>query len=211
MTQRLYFSSDTLVMEVEVTACVPHENMYAVELLATPFHPQGGGQPSDTGWLGEAQVITVKQDAEHILHYTHQPVALGRVQARVDEATRRLHTHLHSAGHLIGHIGETFGWRPVKAHHWPGEGRIEFTPGNEAQPLDAEALHAYFTRFVDEDLPVSITLDEEGQRKVGIGSFSPYGCGGTHVRSLGELAGLSSLALKEKKGKLSVHYDVVSP
>jgi len=211
MTQRLYYSSDILVMEVEVTACAPWEDLYAVELAATPFHPQGGGQPSDTGWLGDTEVVMVKQDGERIVHYTREPVTLGSVQARVDENRRRLHTHLHSAGHLIGHIGEAFGWQPVKAHHWPGEGRIEFMPGQEARPLDAEQLESYFDQYVQQDLPVSITLDGEGQRRVGFGDFTPYGCGGTHVRSSRELNGLKDLLLKEKKGKLSVHYDVTSP
>ncbi|TWI52555.1 Ser-tRNA(Ala) deacylase AlaX [Pseudomonas duriflava] len=210
MTQRLYYFSDQLAVEVQVISCHAQDALFAIELDATPFHPQGGGQPSDTGSLGEVEVVQVRHEEGRIVHYVTNAIKPGRTIAQVDENRRRLHTHLHSAGHLIGHIGEAFGWHPVKAHHWPGEGRIEFIPGPEAQPLEAWMLLKRFEQLVTEDLPVTITLDEEGLREVRFGSFSPYGCGGTHVPSLGSLNSLSELALKEKKGRLYVHYDVTA-
>ena len=59
MTLRLFFHSDDLKANVEVLDCTPHENEFAVVLRATLFHPQGGGQPFDTGWIGESQVLRV--------------------------------------------------------------------------------------------------------------------------------------------------------
>lgn len=43
-------------------SCAPAEaGAYAVELDATLFHPQGGGQPSDVGTLGGVAVLQVQQ------------------------------------------------------------------------------------------------------------------------------------------------------
>lgn len=209
MTERLYFLSDSLIAEVEVTACSPAEEGYLVELRATPFHPQGGGQPSDSGWIGTAEVSRVMQDGERLLHLTNRALPLGPVLARVDADRRRLHSRLHSAGHLIGHIGETYGWQPVKAHHWPGEGKIEFVPGLEPRPLDAEALQAHFDSLVEEDLPLRIEIDAAGRRQVSFGEgVARYACGGTHMRSSRAVGPLSTLGLKEKKGRLLVSYDM---
>ncbi|MCO6763718.1 hypothetical protein KQH43_31985, partial [Streptomyces sp. EL5] len=79
------------IAEVEGHACSAAEDGYVVELLATPFHPQGGGQPSDTGWIGTAEVTRVVQDGDRILHHTTRPLTPGRVLARVDEGRRLLH------------------------------------------------------------------------------------------------------------------------
>jgi len=35
-----------------------------------------------------------------------------------------------------------------------------------------------------------------------------YACGGTHVQTLGELGRVTILALSEKKGALSVRYEI---
>ncbi|MEH3022053.1 MAG: alanyl-tRNA editing protein [Pseudomonas oryzihabitans] len=211
MTERLYFLSDSLIAEVEVLACTPMEDGHAVELRATPFHPQGGGQPSDTGWVGTAEVLRVVQDGERLLHHVNRPLQPGRVLARVDEERRRLHSRLHSAGHLIGHIGETHGWQPVKAHHWPGEGKIEFMPRPDSQPLDNETLQARFAALVEDDLPLHSEVDAGGQRQVRFGAdVARYACGGTHVRSTRTVGQLSALGIKEKKGRLLVSYDMAS-
>lgn len=123
MTERRYYYSDDLQGQARVLSCAPAEaGAYAVELDATLFHPQGGGQPSDVGSLGDVTVLRVQQQGDTVVHFTAAPLPNGPVTMQIDEAQRRLHARWHSAGHLIGWLGETRGWRPVKAHHWPGKG-----------------------------------------------------------------------------------------
>ncbi|NWE39366.1 alanyl-tRNA editing protein [Pseudomonas yamanorum] len=207
MTQRLFFTHDHLNAELEVLGCTPSDNQFAVILQSTIFHPQGGGQPSDTGWLGESQVLKVVQEADHVVHYVDRPVALGAIQARVDEERRTLHTRLHSAGHLIGNAGETLGWMPIKAHHWPGEGKITFIRGTSAQTMDAQAIQQRVDQWIAANLPRHMTLDD-GTREVGFGELPAYACGGTHVQALGDVGQVTILALSEKKGALSVRYSL---
>ncbi len=207
MTQRLFFSHDHLVADVDVLECTPVEQQFAVVLQSTIFHPQGGGQPFDTGWLGQSTVLKVVQEAERIVHYVDQPVALGPVQARVDGQRRTLHTRLHSAGHLIGNAGETLGWMPIKAHHWPGEGKISFIRGESAQDMQADALQEQVNQWIGADLPRHMTLDG-GTREVGFGDLPAYACGGTHVQALAHVGQVTILGLSEKKGTLSVRYSL---
>lgn len=88
MTLRLFFHSDDLKANVEVLDCSPREHEFAVVLHATLFHPQGGGQPCDNGWIGESQVLRVVQEGPQIVHYVDSPVTLGTVAIHVDEIGR---------------------------------------------------------------------------------------------------------------------------
>ena len=207
MTLRLFFHSDELKANVEVLECIPHENEFAVVLRATLFHPQGGGQPCDTGWIGESQVLRVVQDPERIIHFVDRPVETGMTQIRVDEQHRLFNTRMHSAGHLIGHFVQAMGWMPIKAHHWPGEGRVQFKPGNSAQDVEAQTIEHGIGQWINHDLP-RLTSLREGVREIGFGELPAYGCGGTHVRSLKELGVVTINTLSQKKGTLSVHYHV---
>jgi len=205
MTERLFFTHDHLTAELEVLSCTPHDDHYAVTLQSTIFHPQGGGQPFDTGWLGDSQVLRVTQEADRVVHYVEKPVAPGPIIARVDAPRRALHSRLHSAGHLIGNVGETLGWLPIKAHHWPGEGKVTFIRGENAQTMEAEAIQQQINQLISADYPRHMSL-QDGTREVGFGELPAYACGGTHVQALGELGQVTILALSEKKGALSVRY-----
>lgn len=207
MTLRLFFHSDDLKANVEVLDCTPQENEFAVVLRATLFHPQGGGQPFDTGWIGESQVLRVVQDPDRIIHFVDQPVKPGMTQIRIDEQRRRFNSRMHSAGHLIGHFVQALGWMPVKAHHWPGEGRVQFKPLESAKEMDAEMIQHGIEQWVAHDLP-RLTSMREGAREIGFGELPAYGCGGTHVRSLKDLGTVTIASLSLKKGMLSVHYSV---
>ncbi|CEL30776.1 MAG: alanyl-tRNA editing protein [Pseudomonas sp.] len=207
MTLRLFFHSDDLKANVEVLDCTPQENEFAVVLRATLFHPQGGGQPCDTGWIGESLVLRVVQEPDRIIHFVDRPVPLGMTCIRVDEQRRCFNTRMHSAGHLIGHFIQTLGWTPIKAHHWPDEGRVQFKPGDDAQEIDAQSVQLGIDQWVEHDLP-RLTSLRDGAREIGFGELPAYGCGGTHVRSLKDLGTVTIASLSQKKGTLSVHYSV---
>ena len=207
MTLRLFFHSDDLKANVEVLDCTPQENEFAVVLRATLFHPQGGGQPCDTGWIGESLVLRVVQEPDRIIHFVDRPVPLGMTCIRVDEQRRCFNTRMHSAGHLIGHFIQALGWTPIKAHHWPDEGRVQFKPGDDAQEIDAQSVQLGIDQWVEHDLP-RLTSLREGAREIGFGELPAYGCGGTHVRSLKDLGTVTIASLSQKKGTLSVHYSV---
>ena len=152
-------------------------------------------------------MIKVFHDVEHLVHVVNAAVQTGKNQARVDATRRLLNTRLHSAGHLIGVCGERAGWIPSKAHHWPGECRVSFVPGNAPQPLQAQQVEEQLQRWIDADLP-RMTRMEGDQRFIGFGELPTHPCAGTHVSSLKQLKTVPILSIKEKKGVLTVRYDV---
>ncbi|OTA19228.1 alanyl tRNA synthetase-related protein [Xenorhabdus beddingii] len=210
MTERIYLSSEILAGDVEVIDCVPrNDGRYSVRLKSTLFHPQGGGQPSDIGWINEVAVVHVAMEEGEIIHQTTAPVTQGNAFARVDGELRQLYSRLHSAGHLIGHVVELAIWHPIKAHHWPGESKVVFKAREDAQNVSAEDIQVICKNFITEDLPCKVTQRDDGLREVSFGHFTPYLCGGTHVTSLGQLGDIKVQAAQMKKGHLTVYYDVV--
>lgn len=179
------------------------------------FHPQGGGQPADRGWLDDVEVVPVR-DAESGLVVTEGPVlAVGqRVRARIDLRLRLAHAALHTAGHLVEAAGRARGWVLAGSNHFPGQARVEFTdPLADPRLADPEGreevtaeLRKAVAAAVDENLPVTAQTDEAGLRTVCLGDLHAAPCGGTHVRALGDLADLALPTVKVKKGRIRVSY-----
>ncbi|WP_313681961.1 alanyl-tRNA editing protein [Klebsiella africana] len=206
MTERVYYTSDATDGRAQIITCTAEaDGRYAIELDHTLFHPQGGGQPADRGWLAGQVVETVIVRGDSVLHIVAQPLSAGEVEMKIDAPTRQLHARLHSAGHLLGLAGEQLGWQPVKAHHWPGEGRITFTSRNSAALPDASALLTQVKGWQAQDLPRQVTF-ADGLRQVGFGDLLAYPCGGTHVARLSELGDIVISQIKMKKGQLVVSY-----
>ena len=212
MTERLYYTSEATAGRAKVIRCTEEpDGRYAVELDQTLYHPQGGGQPADRGLISGIAVEGVSLRGDQIIHILARPLVPGEVEMQVDKSARRRHSRWHSAGHLIGYAGEYFGWEPVKAHHWPGEGRITFTPREQDAPMpDAAQLSAIIDDWKADNL-LRHTEIEAGRRKVRFGDLPAYPCGGTHVKQLAEIGEMQLLGLKMKKGQLVITYALGEP
>lgn len=185
------------------------------------FHPQGGGQPADRGWLEDAEIVPVR-DRDSGLIVAMAPeggelpfLAEGQqVRARIDLEARMAHAALHTAGHLVEAAGLAQGWEMVSNNHFPGQARIEFLlPEGEPRLADPEgrekataALRTWVTAAIADELPVFARYEEEGRRVVHLQELHAAPCGGTHVRSLGDLAEVELPTLKVKKGRIRVSY-----
>ncbi|WNN49153.1 alanyl-tRNA editing protein [Siccibacter colletis] len=210
MTQRDYYLSDALMGEATVLRCEQNaQGDYEVELDRTLFHPQGGGQPADSGTINGASVLRVENRGDTVIHLLAQPLANGPATLVVDESLRTRHTRWHSAGHLIGYAGERLGWRPVKAHHWPGEGKITFAPDTAIEAPGSAAFTAVITEWVAANLPRKVDFFD-GRRQVSFGELPVYGCGGTHVASLAQVGEVMLTSIKVKKGQLLVAYQLAN-
>ena len=67
----------------------------------TAFYAESGGQPWDTGTLGDARVVAVIEDGPDVLHVLDRPLAGERVHGRVDAERRRDHMQQHHGQHLL--------------------------------------------------------------------------------------------------------------
>ncbi|MFJ9967591.1 metal-dependent hydrolase [Streptomyces avermitilis] len=137
-----------------------------------------------------------------------------KVRARIDLQTRAAHAALHTAGHLVEAVGRMQGWETVGSNHFPGQARIEFqAPQTDARLADPEgreevsaALRAAAAAAVADDLSVFARCLADGRRVVHLDALHAAPCGGTHVRTLGDLAEVVPPTLKVKKGCIRVSY-----
>lgn len=211
MTEALYLASDDLECTARVLSCrKTQEGLWAVVCDRTVFHPQGGGQPSDIGWINEVVVRKVIHTPEAIVHLCEAALG-GEVSMAVDGKTRRLHSRLHSAGHIIGFVGDEYGWHATKGNHFPGESRVVFEPQNpEAiQLTEAEVLQSEVNALISKKLERRIT-EIDGLRYVTWGDLRAYPCGGTHVANTEEIGKVTISKIKMKKGQISVSYSLES-
>ena len=209
MTEALYLASDDLECTGRVLSCrETQEGLWAVVCDRTVFHPQGGGQPSDIGLINDVSVRKVIHTPDAIIHLCEAPLE-GEVSMAVDGKTRRLHSRLHSAGHIIGFVGDELGWHATKGNHFPGESRVVFEPENPKaiQLTEAEVLQSEVNALISKKLERRIT-EIDGLRYVTWGDLRAYPCGGTHVANTEEIGKVCISKIKMKKGQITVSYSL---
>ena len=93
MTERVYYTSDATDGRAQIIACTAEaDGRYAIELDRTLFHPQGGGQPADRGWIaGQAvETVIVRGDSVLLVDYVRYSMKMpwrGNTDVYVDSAT----------------------------------------------------------------------------------------------------------------------------
>ncbi|MEU7749232.1 hypothetical protein [Nonomuraea sp. NPDC049158] len=205
----------------QVTAMGERDGAPWVAVEHCLFHPQGGGQPADRGWIDGHEIAPFRDhDSGLVVAVVSggaaRPVfSVGQpVEVRIDLPTRIAHAALHTAGHLIEAAGRAQGWVLAANNHFPGQARIEFTAPQPDARLETpegredatETLRTEVARAIAQDLPVTWENDAEGHRVVHLAQLHSAPCGGTHVRSLGDLADVVLPTLKVKKGRIRVSY-----
>lgn len=210
MTKQLYFSSDQLSIDATVRTCVAVQDSYQITLDRTVFHPQGGGQPSDIGYIGAARVTKVVPRKGTLVHCVDAPLDVGEVKLHVDAPTRLLHSRLHTAGHLIGHVVAPLGFIATRAHHWPGEARVYVSPTSASVPacLTIVNLQKQIDDLIALDLP-RVTKIHEAHREIGFGELPSFPCGGTHVVSTSAVGRCIIDDISNSENGIRIRYTVV--
>lgn len=213
-----YFE-DTYLTEAEATVIASGTGEDGAWAAVSPniFYPKGGGQPSDEGTLDGAPVTPARgEDGLVVISGVPSAPEVGAaVVCRIDTELRRRHAALHTAGHILGHLGEARGWQASGHSHFPGQARLDFEPaGHEdelATPELRDAVRAEFQAQMDAVLArggdVSASVDADGHRTVTIEGVNAEPCGGTHVRTLEDLSGVRILEVKVKRGAIKVRYE----
>lgn len=213
MTVKDYLRSDKLSSSAVITSVQLGETPI-VRLDNTLFHPQGGGQRGDRGFIGPARVLDTRHaEGGEVDHFVDRVDALtigDRVDIEVDALHRRQGAQLHSAGHLIAEAAQALkpGLRAVAGHHWKGEARVEFEGAVEVDPAFATDLAQKLCDLAADALPVTVMGEPFTCRAVQIGDFEPVGCGGTHVKTTAELTGIRLTGIRTRKGRLRISYDL---
>lgn len=215
--------SRRVMIETDVLAVGGTGDEAWIALRENVFHPQGGGQPADSGAVNGVPVVVARDHATGLVTLTaaaadHPLPSLAKgdvVAATVDADTRRRHAALHTAGHLIEAFVQPYGWSTVGNNHFPGQARVEFSVADLTPVTDPEGraqvtarLRAAAATAIEEALPVTAATDADGLRTITIATLHTVPCGGTHVHDLSELANLQLPDLRLKKGRIKASYSV---
>jgi alanyl-tRNA synthetase len=212
-THRLYYDDPFLRnFTARVLSCSPAETMptefgpkpsWEVLLDRTAFYPTSGGQPNDLGKLADAKVLDVRDDGEHIAHIVDEELSPGLVDGCVDWGRRFDHMQQHTGQHLLSAMfQERFGL-PTVSFHLGGELCTIDLHGPEPSPDALQGAQRAANAVIFEDRPVNVRygtadqlaqrgvrkeVDREGiLRAIEIEAADLQPCGGTHVKSTGQI------------------------
>jgi alanyl-tRNA synthetase len=232
MTTRLYYHDSFLYdFDARVVESLEREGKHAVVLDQTAFYPTSGGQVYDTGRfvLADRREVSVAEVADEedgrIFHFTMEPVAVGSaVHGSVDAARRRDHMQQHSGQHVLSAAFIRLFNMPTVSFHMGAESCTIDLETASLTPAQAQEAERLANQVALEDRPVAIRfvpLEEARQlglrklppkqtgdlRLIDIADFDLTACGGTHVRSTGQIGAI--LLRKTEKVKQGVRVEFV--
>lgn len=189
----------------------------------TVFYPQGGGQPYDTGTISSDNGVFVISEVRYedgIVSHTGKfeigEFAVGdMVTCEIDVEKRKMHTRLHSAGHLLDIAVKELDlkWKPGKGYHFPQGPYIEYAGslhGKEVTELIQEIerkSQEIIERNIQTRVEFSDTKTQDG-KPLRIVYYGDTGipCGGTHVANLKDIGEVTIRKIKQDKGTIKLSY-----
>jgi alanyl-tRNA synthetase len=218
MANRLYYQDPKrLEFDAVVTGVTRLDGRPAVALDATAFYPTSGGQPFDTGTLGDARVVdVVEAETGEIWHVLDREIEAGRSVHGVVDRDRRLdHMQQHTGQHILSaafdhlHHARTVGFH-LGAVVSTVDLAIDLAPGQVAS-AEAEANRIVWEdrpvaiRFVSSEEAATLPLRKEPERGgvlrlIDVESYDLSACGGTHVGRTGEVGLIAAVSAERLRG-----------
>jgi alanyl-tRNA synthetase len=237
LTERLYYTDSFLhEFEAHVVSVAAENGRTAVTLDRSAFYPASGGQVFDTGWLELAEGsgrMAVSEVAENeqtgaVVHYVEADAALVRegvsVRGTINAERRRNHMQQHSGQHVLSAAFEKlYGFATVSFHMGDEICTIDLA-GETVSAKQLQSAERLANEVIAEDRPVEIRFatpeearamgvrkipaaEREKLRLIDIREFDLNACGGTHVRSTGQIGAI--LLRKTEKVKQGTRVEFV--
>ena len=216
-TQKIFYEDSYItVFTAKVISCEGHGEGYQLRLDQTAFYPEGGGQPSDRGTIGEANVSHVFIKEGIIYHIVDRHFKEGeKVEGVIDFERRFDFMQQHSGEHIVsGLIKKLYGYQNVGFHLSEGymtadlsgeltkeEVRYIEYLANEAvfKNIKVTAVLYHQEELIDKDYRSKIAI-EGVIRLVTVQDYDVCACCGTHVRTTGEIGSIKIIGADKHKG-----------
>jgi alanyl-tRNA synthetase len=177
---------------------------WAVVLDRTALYPTSGGQPHDFGKLGDATVLEVRDEGDEIVHIVDRECHEGAaVSGCVDWPRRFDHMQQHTGQHLLSAIFQERAGLPTVSFHLGEDICTIDVQGPEPSEQTLEGVERAANKIIFEDRAVQVhyatpeQIAERGVRKrveregmlrvIEIDGTDFQPCGGTHVRTTGQI------------------------
>lgn len=224
--KNLYYYEDVMMQQftAQIVKTGTEQTRNFIVLNNTAFYPTGGGQPHDTGWINDIEIIDVEKVGDEIRHYTFADVSTisGEICGKLDWSRRFDHMQQHTGQHILtAAFVELFDLPTVSFHLGTELSTIDLNVGEvSGEQLAAAEKRAneiilenrpIETKWVTKDdlaqynLRKDVTVDED-IRLVIIPDYDYNGCGGTHPSSTGKVGLIKILAIEKMKQQIRVHF-----
>src|ERR1700730_8390695 len=177
-------------------------SLWRVNLDRTAFYPTSGGQPHDTGRLGDARVVDVLDENEEVIDVVDKPSYIGAVKGIIDWDRRFDHMQQHTGQHVLSAVFHSRFALPTVSFHLGSDVCTIDVRGQEPtqEILDSAMAAANDVVYADRSVNVKYGSAEElaaaGVRKtvdrigtlraIEIEALELQSCGGTHVPCTGQ-------------------------
>lgn len=203
-TRKLYYEDCHLrAFDAKVVSCEKCDKGFAVILDQTAFYPEGGGQASDIGTLGNVNVLHASEEGEAVIHLCDGPLEIGaEVTGQLDWDHRFDLMQQHTGEHIIsGLIHGKYGHHNTGFHMGADVITIDFdgtVPPEDLAEIEAAANHAIWSNIPlkiwtpsPEELPNVFYRTKRALpwpvRIVQVPGYDSCACCGVHVERTGEV------------------------
>ncbi len=223
MAEKIYYQ-DSFIKEftARIVAVEEKEGQFHVVLDRTAFYPEGGGQPSDRGFIGQHKVSYVYEKSGEVYHILKQmPEKKNKLNCKINWERRFDLMQQHSGQHLLSAIlMDMYGVNTVGFHLGDEIVTIDIdralTEKNFARAEERVNEIIYEDRVIKADYPdleklKSMPLRKEPEvddniRIVTIEDIDYSPCGGTHLQSTGQIGIVSIINTGNYKGGIRVSF-----
>ncbi len=228
MTERLYYDNAYLTeFDAQVLDCRPKGDAFDVLLDRSAFYPTSGGQPFDTGTLGDASVTDVNVMDGEVWHTVTKPLAAGEtVHGRIDWPRRFDHMQQHAGDHMIASaLHRLMGGVTIGLHISAEVSTIDVAMPEGVTRISEEEIRRIeqdVNERIQRDVPIRCWFPSEEElavlplrkkptvnehiRIVAIGEDEMVACGGTHPATAGQLGLVKIVSVTPARGKMRVAF-----
>jgi alanyl-tRNA synthetase len=222
---RLYYTDSFLTsFDARVVESGVDQGRPFVVLDRTAFYPTTGGQPHDTGTLGDRKVLNVidREADAAVLHVLDSPLEPGAgVRGQIDWPRRLDHMQQHTGQHLLSAAFVRLFEIPTVSFHLGADlSTIDLAGAVEPEAIaraeeeanqvvwDDRVVHV---KFVSADEAALLPLRKEPARGgtlriVEVEGFDLSACGGTHVVRTGTIGIVAVQSWERYKGGTRVSF-----
>ena len=222
--ERLYYENPyQKEFTAEVINVIEKDNNYHVELDKTCFYPEGGGQPSDTGYINSIPVSYVYEENGTVYHVVDtKPLKIHRVKCSINWKRRFDYMQQHLGQHILSacffeslkastigfHLGESYTTIDID----------KVLSSEEIQKVEEMASSVVFdnipveilypTKSELKKLPLrkAIPKTDEQIRIVRVGEIDINACCGTHPSSTIEVQVIKIVKWEKYKNGTRVYF-----
>lgn len=223
MTKKLFYKNPYIKeFTANITKIIEKNGEFHIELNHTAFYPEGGGQPSDTGYIDDIPVSHVYEKNNKIYHILNRiPSKLEEVKCIVDWEKKFDYMQQHLGQHILSsafkklHDAETIGFHL-------GSESVTIDINIQLSSDDIKNVEYFANQIIFNDLQVSAIYPSEDElnklplrkqpsvtkniRIVKIDDFDYSPCCGTHPNRTGEVGLIKIRRFENYKRGLRIEF-----